>query len=494
MTPAICMEDVTFRFWQEGKRNILDHVSLSLKEGGVTVLMGASGCGKSTLAAVAAGLYPENGGFLESGRIEIFGRDLKQMGPAQRAPLLSVMFQNPDLQFCMDTLRREMVFCLENLCVPPEQMDAKVSAAAERLHLTAMLDRPMTSLSGGEKQKAMLCCLAVMESRCLLLDEPFANIDPDAVSEIVDLLLQLKAEGRTIIAIDHRLDSWLRAADEVVLLGEGGKTVARMTPEELPQYRDVFHEQGVFYPGENDGQPRTRVKGPAALSFEGVSIPQTAPEKRLFHKAPEPVWLLQKADAAFPKGRMTAILGHSGCGKTTTFLSILKKHPYTGTIRLGEKDIAQMKPRELYSQIGIVFQNPANQFITQNVEEEVLSSLRVSRPGISDEDCKAAAEELLRGYGLWERRRYSPYMLSQGQQRRLAVLSVLSGKQELLFLDEPTYGQDDRSTKAIMAQLRERTRREGLTVVFITHDRQLAYAEADQILLFEDKTLKEVRA
>ena len=104
------------------------------------------------------------------------------------------------------------------------------------------------------------------------------------------------------------------------------------------------------------------------------------------------------------------------------------------------------------------------------------------------------AEELLDRYGLKRQRRYSPYMLSQGQQRRLAVLSVLAGGQELLLLDEPTYGQDARSVNAIMEHLREKVEQEGLTVIFITHDTELAAAWADKIYRLEDTALVEKSA
>ena len=493
MAAAIRLEDVTFRFWEEGKRNILDHASLTIEEGGITVLMGASGCGKSTLAAVAAGLYPENGGYLEGGSIRLYGHDLKDMDPAARAGYLTVMFQNPDLQFCMDTLRREMIFCLENISVPVAEMDRRIAETAERLHMTALLDRPLTSLSGGEKQKATLCCLCVMESRCILLDEPFANIDPDAAEELVDLLLEMKAAGRTIVAIDHQPEYWLRAADEFILLGAGGAVAARgIRRDNLAAFRGVFEEQGVFFPSERAERRPAPAEGEAAISLEKVSIPVAMPKKRLFRRDTEaPVWLLKDADAVFPKGRMTAILGRSGCGKTTTFLSILKQHPYTGRILLEGRDIAGIPQRELYRQVGIVFQNPANQFITQNVEEEVRAGIRVWEPQLGDAPLKERAERLLEGYGLLPQRRYSPYMLSQGQQRRLAVLSVLAGRQRILFLDEPTYGQDQRSTRAIMTQLREKMAHEGLTVVFITHDRRLAAEWADKVYLFEERKLKE---
>ena len=90
---ALELEDVVFRYQEKGRRNILDHTSLTIPAGTLTVLMGGSGCGKSTLAAVAAGLYPENGGFLESGIIRLYGQDLKTLDPQKRAAYLTVLFQ-----------------------------------------------------------------------------------------------------------------------------------------------------------------------------------------------------------------------------------------------------------------------------------------------------------------------------------------------------------------------------------------------------------------
>ena len=236
-------------------------------------------------------------------------------------------------------------------------------------------------------------------------------------------------------------------------------------------------------------------EGKPLLQFRGVSIRKGLPTRRKWGRAVyDAPFLVRNADADFPAGCMTAVLGPSGTGKTTTFLSVLKQHPYTGRILFQGRDIAKMKPKELYRHIGIVFQNPANQFVTQNVEDEVCVGLRLWEPGLSDEACRQRAEELLDRYGLKRQRRYSPYMLSQGQQRRLAVLSVLAGGQELLLLDEPTYGQDARSVNAIMEHLREKVEQEGLTVIFITHDTELAAAWADKIYRLEDTALVEKSA
>ena len=491
---ALHLEDVVFRYLENGKRNILDHVSLDIAAGTITVLMGSSGCGKSTMAAVAAGLYPENGGYLECGEIELYGNSVKELDQQQRAAYLSMMFQNPDLQFCMNTLRKEMRFCMENICVPVEQMDEKIRYAAKVFGMEQLLDQDLHTLSGGEKQKAALACLYVMESRCILLDECFANIDREAAESLIQLLFWMKQEGRTVIAIDHQADLWMDVADEIVILGKGGVPAARnIRRGNLSEHAAVFEAHGLFYPGECIRQARgCSGQEEAAVSFRDLSIRRgTASGKGWKKNAPEAPYLLEHADADFPKGRMTAVLGASGSGKTTTFLAVLKQHSCTGNIKINGVPLDKIRSRELYRQIGIVFQNPANQFITQNVREEVSESIRVWNRKITEEECSQRASELLERYQLGMYHRYSPYMLSQGQQRRLAVLSVLAGGQKILLLDEPTYGQDYRSAMAIMMQLRKKMEEENLTVIFITHDKMLAHTWADKIYLLKDKKLTE---
>ncbi len=493
--PALRLEDVTFRYLEKGRRNILDHVSLDIEAGKITVLMGSSGCGKSTLAAVAAGLYPENGGVLETGTIKLFGHPVQEMNEQERASYLTLMFQNPDLQFCMNTLRAEMRFCMENICIPPSEMDTRIQEASRVLGTEALLDRNLTTLSGGEKQKAALCCLYVMESRAILLDEAFANIDPRSAGELISMLRLAGDRGRTVIAVDHQVDRWVGTADEIIVLGEGGRVLQRgIRPEKAGEYASLFEQEGLFLPGKyfSGREKRKPVGTDIAVRLRDVTVYPFAGEEKKRKKAPErPAPLLLGASADFPRGAMTALVGPSGSGKTTTFLAVLKQHPFEGQIQINGKDIRQMKESQVFSQAGIVFQNPSNQFVTQNVEEEIGESLRIWGKEKSEEKRRETADTLLESYGLQRYRRYSPYMLSQGQQRRLAVLAALAGGQGILLLDEPTYGQDYRSTMAIMEQLKEKVDQEGLTVVFITHDRLLARAWADKIYMLEDQSLKE---
>lgn len=441
---AVKLEDVTFRYFPEGKRNILDHMDLNIPQGGITVLTGDSGCGKSTLAALMAGLYPEHGGVLSSGDVKVFGRSVFSMRPQERASYITMLFQDPDLQFCMSTLRKELQFCLENICVPKGEIEARSLQAAKAIGMDGFLDRNLDTLSGGEKQKAALCCLLALDSRIFLLDEAFANIDSKTAREIITHLRKLADEGKTVIAIDHHAELWQDAADCFLSLGD-----ARIVPQT---------------------RTRTQKERPPAVVLRDVTVRRDRV-------------LLEHADATFPKGGMSVILGESGCGKTTLFRSLLKQHPYEGHIEVEGRDLTAIRQKELFRKVGVVFQKPSDQFITQNVLQEVQASLRLWK---GQEDPQA----LLEDYGLWQYRRYSPYMLSQGQQRKLAVLSVLAGGQEILLLDEPTYGQDSRSTAVMMEQLRHKIE-EGLTVICITHDEPLAKAWADKIYRLEGRRLCE---
>lgn len=137
--------------------------------------------------------------------------------------------------------------------------------------------------------------------------------------------------------------------------------------------------------------------------------------------------------------------------------------------------------------LGFVFQNPQDQFVAQSVYEEMAVSLRQTYQG---EELEQKIKEYLQEVGLWRYRRMSPFMLSQGQQRRLAVAALLAYDCSVLVCDEPTYAQDARSLQAVMELLMKRVEENGLTLIFSTHDRQLAADYADIWYVLEDGKLK----
>lgn len=446
MNKLLEAQNITFKYFENDKKNVLNTVDLSLDEGTITLLHGKSGCGKSTLAYILAGLYPENSGILISGSVMVDGVNIHELSARERVKYIGMMFQNCDLQFCMDTLRNELLFCGENI---DEEIDTE--RLSNRVGIYHLLDRNFHTLSGGEKQKCALCCILALGSRVVILDEAFANIDMKAAAELISIL---KKSGLTILAIDHNIDLWEGVCHKKILLGESHMELA-LPPRNINITEDVVLKTNDLWVNE--------------IKYPNLCI---------------------------KKGSITAIMGQSGAGKTTLFKTIIGQYKYDGSILMQAKEIKKIKHHILYSKCGLVFQNPSNQFVAMTVYDEVLFSIRRWWHGeenkqlgskISEQksfDGKTLQEktmELLTDFGLENKAKYPPYMLSQGQQRRLAVLAMIAGNQQLLLLDEPTYGQDYPNICAMMGIINAKAN-QGLTVIFSTHNEQVAKEFADEII------------
>ena len=203
----ITLEHVTFRYLEQSKRPVLDGVSASFDRSRITVLTGPSGCGKSTLLYLAAGIYPQNAGFLQGGTVRVEGQEPAALGPGERCALVGMLFQNPELQFCMDTVENELFFCLENRRVPRAEMEERLSAALDFCGIAHLRRRTLRSLSGGEKQRAALACLAALlayDCQVLVCDEPTYAQDRGRTAAIMDALQQEVVErGLTLILSTH---------------------------------------------------------------------------------------------------------------------------------------------------------------------------------------------------------------------------------------------------------------------------------------------------
>ncbi len=464
---SISFERLSFAYFEDGK-NTLEDFSAAFSRDKITVLTGVSGCGKSTLLYLAAGLYPHNGGVVRGGGVTVDGQPVGDMPPGRRCRLVSMMFQNPELQFCMDTVRNELIFCLENLRTPPERIQRAMDEALDFCEIRHLKHRALHTLSGGEKQKVMLACLVLVNPRWLLLDEPFANIDGASAAAIARKLRQLHRErGTGILAVDHRLDHWLGVADALCLLRDGALLPLEVDPAAPDPAR--LEAEGIIAPGVSY-RPRPAPAGPGPVVLElrdfTVQVGQRV--------------LLSGVNAAFRGGEIYAVLGESGCGKTSLFNALAGILRYRGQALLEGKDLRRKQRR---GAIGFVTQSPQDQFIGGTVRQEIAASLR--------EGAEETSERILREIGLWRYRDVSPYLLSQGQQRRLGVAALMAYDCRVLVCDEPTYAQDRNNTIVMMDELCRQARERGAALIFSTHDSRLARDYADHILLLEGGALRE---
>ena len=373
------------------------------------------------------------------------------------------MFQNPELQFCMDTVKNELVFCLENICTAPEAIEKTIDQALDFCEIRHLKDRTLLSLSGGERQKVMLACITALCPRWLLLDEPFANIDNEAARAIAGKLKELHQKFHMgILAVDHRLDNWLSIADEVRVLENGTLLPGAINPAAFDE--KILESHGIIVPGRSY-RPKLSLSEPGETILELKDVSLSYGEQDI----------LKSVTASFCRGIIYAVVGESGCGKSSLFGALSGLHKYRGTILFQGKDLKKHR-KKLAGRIGFVTQNPQDQFVGGTVRQEILTSLK-GNPKAAD-----ISEEILRGIRLWRYRDVSPYLLSQGQQRRLGVAALMAYDCQVLVCDEPTYAQDRINTMAIMESLCQQARLHHAALIFSTHDRQLAKDYADEIL------------
>jgi len=486
-------------------------LTLRVEQGETLLLLGPSGSGKSTLALTLNGLLPQSVGELLAGEVRVNGLDTQQHSVAELAQQIAILFQDPDAQFATLKVEDEIVFGLENLRQPAEQMDAKVERALHEVGMEAHRQRPVMALSGGEKQRVALASLLAMQPSVLVFDEPTANLDSVGTQQVFALLAELKSRGRhTLVLIEHKLDELMHLVDRVVVLNPEGGILADGEPRQIFDRRgEELRKLGVWMPQvcllahalrkrgvELAAFPITLGEAVKALRPWIAALPKTGvsntPAKIKTSK--EPVFEVRDLSFAYgnmpalknvslrvDQGDFLAIVGANGAGKTTLakhLIRILK--PAQGNVYLRGEEFSRIPAKQLARQVGFVFQNPEHQFVTETVADEIAYGLRVM--GEAEETIQAKTQELLDSFGLTRYAKANPFTLSYGEKRRLSVASMLAMGQDVLILDEPTFGQDERNANALLALL-DKLNKQGKTIIVITHDMRMVAEHAHRVLV-----------
>ncbi|PKG22511.1 ABC transporter ATP-binding protein [Niallia nealsonii] len=490
MTLLLGSKNLSVRFFNQ-KKKVLDNISVSVQEGEKVLILGPSGCGKSTLLSVLAGIIPEH-------------IEAEVSGEVTRKKQVGVMFQDPDAQFCMKHVNEEIAFSLENRKIPREKMDEEISKALKMVGLSIDPATPIQELSGGMKQRLALACLLALEPEVLFFDEPTAQIDPASRKEIFELLYETsKRTKQTMIFVEHVLDGCIEWMDRLILLDKNSHIIAEGIPAEiLLSHKEEMEEAGIWRPKVYPFKWEEVVQNPLhTLNKELMHRYESRKLRAGCKKAEiESIIVKENATLAYKKtailnningsilrGEWVAIVGKNGSGKST-FLKALANliKLKSGDILIKGKSVSRWKDKDLYRMLGFVFQNPELQFINDTVFEEVAFSAR--QHDWKEEDIAAKTTMLLKEFGLAEYINLHPFMLSFGQKRRLSVATMLLLDQDILLLDEPTFGQDEKSANQLLRLLKRR-QQEGTTIVMVTHDMDIVDQYADRVILFEDKQI-----
>lgn len=205
----------------------LDGITLELEEGLLHGVVGMNASGKSTLCSLIRGIVPHfHEGELE-GEVKILGKDLLEWDPAELSRTIGCVFENPFTQISgiKDTVFEEIALGLENLGISHGEMIERVETVVEQLGLQALIRKNPNELSGGQRQKVAFASIIAMDADFIVIDEPTSQLDPEATDAVFGIIGDLKAAGKSIVLVEHKIDLMAQYADRLVVM-KHGKVVA----------------------------------------------------------------------------------------------------------------------------------------------------------------------------------------------------------------------------------------------------------------------------
>ncbi len=473
------------------ERPAVNEVSFTMQRGDFVAVCGATGSGKSTLLRMLKRELTPQGA--AKGAVYFQGTSLEALPARDAAARIGFVMQKPEQQIVTDKVWHELAFGLENLGVPQGTIACRIAEMASYFGIESWYDREVSALSGGQKQLLNLAAVMVMQPDLLILDEPTAQLDPIAASEFITTLKKLNSDfGLTIILAEHRLEEIIPLCDKLMVLEQGSllhfdaprKVIASLgeKPELLCAMPAAARLYSMLPP---IGQcPLTVREGRAYLTAHYANEVQSLPHPAYRH-ASEPALefrgvyfryerglpdVLQDLQLTVYEREIFCILGGNGSGKTTALSAaagLLK--PYSGTIRVFGKKLKDYKNQSLYRNcLAVLPQDVQTVFLKNTVREELVDM------GGAEMDFPFDIRHL---YG------QHPYDLSGGEQQLAALAKVLALRPKLLLLDEPTKGLDAYARQRFVGILRK-LQQEGMTLVLVTHDVELAALCADRCAMF----------
>ena len=498
-------EKVSYRY-PELNAWALHELDLTIPPDESVLVAGASGSGKSTLCRASIGLVPHFHQGQLMGRVLLDGLDTRQHPVYRLFRHAGLVFQNPDAQLFNQTVEAELAYGLESLGLFPFEIEERLTRVKKLLGLESLMKRAPHTLSGGEKQRVGLGAILTLRPRILLLDEPFTHLDPEGAEQLRVTLRRIRSEGIALIVVEHRLHEIITEVDRLIILHKGEKrsdgsphevlsedisTFGLNPPPLVPLFRALGRGTTPFTVEEalqeikaGHLSPQVLYHFPEQNSIPGgphssTLDPVVEAEDLWFHYKDRPV--LRGVHFALRRGECVALLGRNGAGKTT-----LVKHlngllrPNRGSLKILGQDIRRTSVSKLARHVGFAWQNPNDQLFRTTVRDEVLTGPRVLRAY-----APSWCNRLFERFGLGPLLDRSPFNLSEGQKKRVSFAAALAPQPELIIFDEPTAGQDEPFRREL-AELFHELRREGRTVLLVTHDLEFAAQHANRWLILTE--------
>ena len=455
---------LNFRY-DEDNSSVLENIDLEIYEGELVVITGLSGCGKTTLTRILNGLIPNHYNGILNGEVKLLDKNLMDYRKGELAKYIGNVFQNPSDQFFATIADEEVAFVGENLGMPLDKLKLKTKETFEKMGISDLMDRKLSELSGGQKQKVAIASTLLYDTKIIFFDEPSSNLDYHGILQFKDIISNLRKMGKTVIIAEHRLFFLNDLYDRLIYMKNG--TIERIFSRgELTE--DACKENGLrainykSLKAENLVCPQKQ-----ALEVSGLNIKIGNNE------------LITNLYFSLNSGEIMAIIGQNGIGKTTLGKTL------SGLIKNNGKTSYGKNKKERLKNSYYMMQDVDYQIFFDTVENELLQKDRINDDGYLDRLRKE-----LKHIDLWENRYDHPQNLSGGQKQRLALLTACLSGRKLIILDEPTSGLDYKRMNDISQIIKRYSKTYPFAI--ITHDIELIFKVCNSVLMLGKNGYKKV--
>ena len=484
---------IEFRNVSYSKNNnmILENISFSLKKNKYNVIIGKNGSGKSTILKLIVGLEKISGGqiFIDNEELVYKRAELYKIRKKT-----GIVFQESNEHIIGETVAESLIFGMENNRIPLEKMKENMTKYVKLFQLENIIDKKTVNLSGGEKQKVALAGAVITEPEIILLDEVTEMWDKATKDKMNGIIEEFLKDGKTVVSVTHNPEE-IKRSDNIVFITEEGKIVTGKSEEvnkiiEEKENTEINHEVISEYSAD-----LTKI----SLKEEEIKVKI----KNISYYYEKERKIIDSFSVNIPKDSITAITGKLGTGKTT-LIEIISGLAFLGENFSGEieynfrnenkekedeklllyKNISERELYEIRKRIGIVFQNTGEQFFSGTVLEELEYNI-TKKYKIKNKKSKELSDrinEIAEIFGYDEKfLMKSPFILSGGEKKMLGLALAVCLEPEILVLDEPTGALDYNMTVKFM-KIVEKMKKNGTTVILVTHDENIVKQYSDYIL------------
>lgn len=513
------------------EKKILDDLNIEVEPGDFIAILGHNGSGKSTFAKhLNALLLPDEG------NIYIDGDDTKSVEELWKIrEKCGMVFQNPDNQIVGVTVEEDVGFGPENLGVKTEKIWDRIKDSLTKVDMYKYRKKSPNHLSGGQKQRVAIASSLAMKPKCIVLDEPTAMLDPQGRKEVMDIIKSLNEnENITVILITHHMNEAIMAKKVVVI--DDGKIALQGTPREvfsnveqikklkldMPQIMELSYELykcGKFDRYDiltidefvkeiekicNSQNDKYIADKEDAKDKEDANDTEDTEDTR--NKSIEPILSLKNVCLKYEENtsmevkalddisldiyndEFIGIIGHTGSGKSSlvqVMNGLIKANGGEVTYKGENIQDKSFDKKRLHLDVGLVFQYPESQLFEETVLKDVMFG--PLNKGMSEEEAKKAAKEALEMLGIGENYyNDSPFELSGGEKRRIAIAGVLAMNPEIIILDEPTAGLDPMSRNNLLNSLKRLQTDKEKTIIIVSHNMEDMANYVERLIVMND--------